>query len=183
MNRWNFGPVSKISLRSFSSQIALFEVSAHAHFKMSIFWHFKTNSYILRSEICKTLKLSKLYLLDKESWLMKPFSIFDDFVKNPFLICKLHINHVNYRHYFRKGVPGKNFKFIPYLEVEILCGGGVSLYVYYSRAKLHARKVNPFLSSQVSKILLHPFIFIETKMSGLSIKDPQPGKNCGESFL
>ena len=111
----------------------------------------------------KTLKLSKLYLLDKESWLMKPFSIFDDFVKNPFLIRKLHINHVNYRHYFRKGVPGKNFKFIPYLEVEILCGGGVSLYVYYSRAKLHARKVNPFLLSQVSKILLHPFIFIETK--------------------
>ena len=58
------------------------------------FWYFKPTSYFLRLDSWfKTLKLSKVYLLDKRGF-STSLSIFDNVMKNWFLVCKLHISHM-----------------------------------------------------------------------------------------
>ena len=58
------------------------------------FWYFKPTSYFLRLDSWfKTLKFSKVYLLDKRSF-STSFLIFDSVKKNWFLVCKLHTSHM-----------------------------------------------------------------------------------------
>ena len=99
------------------------------------------------------MKLSKVCLLDKRTWMMTSFQIFDYAFKNHFLVWKIThqprdwINGVTNRHYITRGISGTNFKFIQYPEVEILRGSvahmnPTPLYNYYSRKKVFARGVN-----------------------------------------
>ena len=58
------------------------------------------------------------------------FSIFYDIIINWFLFCKLHshshdsVSDVANCYHFTRGICGTNFKFIQYLEAEILGWGG-----------------------------------------------------------
>ena len=52
----------------------------------------------------------------------------------------------NRHHYLTRVIPGAKFKFVPYLEIKILEGGGLylPLYANYSMKRVYAGRFNIF---------------------------------------
>ena len=94
------------------------------HIKNLFFLHFKTTSYFISLGAWKDLKTYQSMSLGKRSWLITPFQFLMASSKS---ISGLQITHksrepvnvVTDRQNFTRGSPGTNFKFIPYLKVEI----------------------------------------------------------------
>ena len=93
-------------------------------FKNLFFLHFKATAYFISLGTWKDLKTFQSMSLGKRSWLITPFQFLMASSKSISGLQITHkprepVNDVTNCQHFTRGIPGTNFKFMPYMKVEI----------------------------------------------------------------